>query len=171
MNRSHQTRANDTPDRQGQKPRGARPDLQSQAGNRAVAGLLQPRSVQRFGVTDVLLGPLAGAAAGSAVSNDPVATDVNGVNPIVQGVEESLDDLPFFGDFFGGGTKGSKGPAKNAPPAKPPPAPAPPTPAPPAPAPMPYPTAIDGIPGESMDDKHKDWIEILDFDHSLSTGP
>ncbi|TDR70281.1 Hcp family type VI secretion system effector [Paludibacterium purpuratum] len=26
---------------------------------------------------------------------------------------------------------------------------------------------IDGIPGESTDDAHKDWIEILSFDHSL----
>jgi bacteriocin-like protein len=24
---------------------------------------------------------------------------------------------------------------------------------------------IDGIPGESTDDKHKDWIEILSFNH------
>ena len=28
---------------------------------------------------------------------------------------------------------------------------------------MPYPTFGD-IPGESSDDKHKDWIEILSFD-------
>ena len=27
---------------------------------------------------------------------------------------------------------------------------------------------IDGIPGESSDDKHKDWIEILSFSHGLS---
>ncbi len=27
---------------------------------------------------------------------------------------------------------------------------------------------IDGIPGESTDDKHKDWIEILSFSHGLS---
>ncbi len=27
---------------------------------------------------------------------------------------------------------------------------------------------IDGIPGESQDDKHKDWIEILDFEHEMS---
>ncbi len=26
---------------------------------------------------------------------------------------------------------------------------------------------IDGIPGESTDDKHKDWIEILSFDHEM----
>lgn len=26
---------------------------------------------------------------------------------------------------------------------------------------------IEGIPGESSDDKHKDWIEILNFDHKL----
>src|SRR5690348_12481208 len=26
---------------------------------------------------------------------------------------------------------------------------------------------IDGIPGESTDDKHKDWIEILSFDFGL----
>lgn len=26
---------------------------------------------------------------------------------------------------------------------------------------------IDGIPGESTDDKHKDWIEITSFSHSL----
>ena len=26
---------------------------------------------------------------------------------------------------------------------------------------------IEGIPGESMDDKHKDWIEILKFEHEL----
>ena len=29
---------------------------------------------------------------------------------------------------------------------------------------------IDGIPGESLDDKHKDWIEILSFEH-LVTQP
>jgi len=27
---------------------------------------------------------------------------------------------------------------------------------------------IDGIPGESTDDKHKDWIEILSYSHGLS---
>jgi type VI secretion system secreted protein Hcp len=27
---------------------------------------------------------------------------------------------------------------------------------------------IDGIPGESTDDKHKDWIELLSFNHGLS---
>ncbi|HQI00643.1 MAG TPA: type VI secretion system tube protein Hcp [Deltaproteobacteria bacterium] len=27
---------------------------------------------------------------------------------------------------------------------------------------------IEGIPGESTDDKHKDWIEILSFSHGLS---
>ena len=27
---------------------------------------------------------------------------------------------------------------------------------------------IDGIPGESTDDKHKDWIEILSFNHSTT---
>jgi type VI secretion system secreted protein Hcp len=27
---------------------------------------------------------------------------------------------------------------------------------------------IDGIPGESTDDKHKDWIEILSFSHGVS---
>ena len=43
------------------------------------------------------------------------------------------------------------------------PAPVHPAPAPPAPVPMPYPTFGD-IPGESTDDKHKDWIEILSFD-------
>ena len=26
---------------------------------------------------------------------------------------------------------------------------------------------IDGIPGESTDDKHKDWIEIVSFDHRI----
>jgi type VI secretion system secreted protein Hcp len=26
---------------------------------------------------------------------------------------------------------------------------------------------IDGIPGESTDDQHKDWIEILSYDHSV----
>jgi len=26
---------------------------------------------------------------------------------------------------------------------------------------------IDGIPGESSDDKHKDWIEVLSFDHMM----
>ena len=26
---------------------------------------------------------------------------------------------------------------------------------------------IDGIPGESGDEKHKDWIEILSFAHGL----
>jgi type VI secretion system secreted protein Hcp len=27
---------------------------------------------------------------------------------------------------------------------------------------------IDGIPGESTDDKHKDWIEILSFSHGMT---
>jgi type VI secretion system secreted protein Hcp len=27
---------------------------------------------------------------------------------------------------------------------------------------------IDGVPGESSDDKHKDWIEILSYSHGLS---
>jgi len=27
---------------------------------------------------------------------------------------------------------------------------------------------IDGIPGESTDDKHKDWIEVLSYSHGLS---
>lgn len=27
---------------------------------------------------------------------------------------------------------------------------------------------IDGVPGESTDDKHKDWIEILSFNHGLN---
>jgi type VI secretion system secreted protein Hcp len=27
---------------------------------------------------------------------------------------------------------------------------------------------IDGIPGESTDDKHKDWIEVLSYNHGLS---
>lgn len=27
---------------------------------------------------------------------------------------------------------------------------------------------IDGIPGESTDDKHKDWIEVLSFNHGMS---
>ncbi|MGC9323797.1 MAG: Hcp family type VI secretion system effector [Desulfomonilia bacterium] len=27
---------------------------------------------------------------------------------------------------------------------------------------------IDGVPGESTDDKHKDWIEILSYSHGLS---
>jgi len=27
---------------------------------------------------------------------------------------------------------------------------------------------IDGIPGESTDDKHKDWIEIMSYSHGLS---
>ncbi len=26
---------------------------------------------------------------------------------------------------------------------------------------------IDGIPGESLDDKHKDWVEILSFNHGI----
>ena len=26
---------------------------------------------------------------------------------------------------------------------------------------------VDGIPGESTDDKHKDWIEILSFEFSM----
>jgi type VI secretion system secreted protein Hcp len=26
---------------------------------------------------------------------------------------------------------------------------------------------IDGIPGESTDDKHKDWIEVISFDHKM----
>lgn len=26
---------------------------------------------------------------------------------------------------------------------------------------------IDGIPGESSDDKHKDWIEVISFDHKI----
>lgn len=26
---------------------------------------------------------------------------------------------------------------------------------------------IDGVPGESTDDKHKDWIEILDYSHHI----
>jgi type VI secretion system secreted protein Hcp len=27
---------------------------------------------------------------------------------------------------------------------------------------------IDGIPGESLDDKHKDWIELLSFSHGIT---
>lgn len=27
---------------------------------------------------------------------------------------------------------------------------------------------IDGIPGEALDDKHKDWIEVLSFSHGMS---
>jgi type VI secretion system secreted protein Hcp len=27
---------------------------------------------------------------------------------------------------------------------------------------------IDGIPGESLDDKHKDWIEILSYSHEMT---
>jgi type VI secretion system secreted protein Hcp len=27
---------------------------------------------------------------------------------------------------------------------------------------------IDGVPGESTDDKHKDWIEVLSFSHGVS---
>jgi len=27
---------------------------------------------------------------------------------------------------------------------------------------------IDGIPGESTDDKHKDWIEVLSFNHGMT---
>src|SRR5919109_1032111 len=27
---------------------------------------------------------------------------------------------------------------------------------------------IDGIPGESTDDKHKDWIEFLSYNHGMS---
>jgi len=27
---------------------------------------------------------------------------------------------------------------------------------------------VDGIPGESKDDKHKDWIEIIDFVHGVN---
>lgn len=26
---------------------------------------------------------------------------------------------------------------------------------------------IDGIPGESSDDKHKDWIEVVSYDHQI----
>ncbi|MBP8214834.1 MAG: type VI secretion system tube protein Hcp, partial [Propionivibrio sp.] len=26
---------------------------------------------------------------------------------------------------------------------------------------------IDGIPGESSDDKHKEWIEIVSYDHQI----
>jgi type VI secretion system secreted protein Hcp len=26
---------------------------------------------------------------------------------------------------------------------------------------------LDGVPGESTDDKHKDWIELLSYDHSM----
>jgi type VI secretion system secreted protein Hcp len=29
---------------------------------------------------------------------------------------------------------------------------------------------IDGIPSESTDDKHRDWIEILSFSHNLDLG-
>jgi len=29
---------------------------------------------------------------------------------------------------------------------------------------------IDGIPGESLDDKHKDWIEVLSFSWATSRG-
>jgi type VI secretion system secreted protein Hcp len=28
--------------------------------------------------------------------------------------------------------------------------------------------SIDGVPGESTDDKHKDWIEVLSFGHEMS---
>jgi hypothetical protein len=153
MNRSHQTLSSDAPDRQGQHPRGASPDLQSRAGNRAVTGLLRPRNVQRFGLTDALVGPLAGAAAGPVMFNGAVDA---AVNPIVHGIEDVVGHLPFLGDLFGGDAKAGK-----SPPAKPQPAPAPAHPSPPAPVPMPNPTAIDGIPGESTDDKHKDWIELL----------
>src|ERR1700739_1966678 len=27
---------------------------------------------------------------------------------------------------------------------------------------------IDGIPGESTDDKHKDWIEVLSYNHGIT---
>lgn len=27
---------------------------------------------------------------------------------------------------------------------------------------------IDGVPGESLDDKHKDWIEILSYNHGMT---
>lgn len=27
---------------------------------------------------------------------------------------------------------------------------------------------LDGVPGESLDDKHKDWIELLSYDHSMT---
>ena len=27
---------------------------------------------------------------------------------------------------------------------------------------------IDGVPGESTDDKHKDWIEILSYNHHIT---
>lgn len=27
---------------------------------------------------------------------------------------------------------------------------------------------LDGIPGESTDDKHKDWIEVLSYDHQMT---
>src|SRR5262245_24902517 len=27
---------------------------------------------------------------------------------------------------------------------------------------------LDGIPGESLEDKHKDWIEVLSFSHHMS---
>jgi len=27
---------------------------------------------------------------------------------------------------------------------------------------------IDGIPGESTDDKHKDWIEVMSYSHGVS---
>jgi len=27
---------------------------------------------------------------------------------------------------------------------------------------------LDGVPGESLDDKHKDWIELVDFSHGMS---
>ena len=136
MNRSHQTRVSDTPARQGRHSRGARLALQAQAGNRAVAGLFQPRSVQRFGEEE--------------------HRDLTAVNPIVQGIEDVVANLPFLGDLFGGDAKAGKSPP---PPAHPPP----PHPAAPAPVPVPYPT-FGEIPGESTDDKHKDWIEILSFD-------
>ena len=29
-------------------------------------------------------------------------------------------------------------------------------------------TGGDGVPGESTDDKHKDWIEIASFNHNIS---
>ena len=29
---------------------------------------------------------------------------------------------------------------------------------------------IDGIPGESTDDKHKDWIEVLSFDFGMDAA-
>src|SRR5450432_1038618 len=100
--RSHETPTSDTPNRRQGQPRGAMPDLQGTAGNRAVAGLVQPRSVQRFGVMDVLLGPLGGAAA------EPVLSGVEGlVGQAVGGVAGRAAGGGAAGGYQGGGGPGT----------------------------------------------------------------